>query len=118
MIITGSRGGRWRSLNVPGAQAETETPQTDVQAKPILFPPGQIVATPGALDMGIDLLPYLMRHLTGDWGDLEEHDWQENEFSLHRDLRLWSGYNTPNGRLIIITEADRSATTFLLPDEY
>ena len=87
----------------------------------MLFHPGQIVATPGALSLserGIDLLACLQRHLNGDWGDLCEEDEQENEFSLQNSLRLLSAYNTPCGKLWIITEADRSVTTFLLPEEY
>ena len=87
----------------------------------MLFPPGQIVATPGALELaeqGIDLLAYLNRHLSGDWGDLCQEDKAENNFSLANGFRLLSAYDTPAGSLWIITEADRSVTTFLLPDEY
>ena len=57
-------------------------------------------------------------HLNGDWGDLCEDDKEENAFSLKHGYRLLSAYNTPHGQLWIITEADRSATTFLLPEEY
>lgn len=86
-----------------------------------LFKSGQVVVTPGAMNLrvqGISLFTYLKRHLTGDWGDLSERDKEENQFSLHRNLRLLSSYNTPLGKLWIITEADRSSTTILLPDEY
>jgi len=86
-----------------------------------LFDPGQIVATPGALNLaeqGVNLLAYLLRHISGDWGELEEEDKRENEFSLRNGFRILSAYNTQSGRLWIITEADRSATTFLLPEEY
>ena len=87
------------------------------------FEPGQIVATPGALEAfrasGDDPLAYLIRHLTGDWGDVDEHDRHENELSLREGFRLLSAYATSNGtRFWIITEADRSVTTFLLPAEY
>ena len=82
------------------------------------FQPGNLVATPGALSLGINLLPYLQRHLNGVWGDLDEEDKAENDFSLQHGYRLLSAYQTPHGRLWIITEADRSATTFLLPEEY
>ena len=82
------------------------------------FQPGHIVATPGALSLGINLLSYLKRHLNGDWGDIEVEDQAENEFSLEHGCRLLSAYQTPGGKLWIITEADRSATTFLLPEEY
>ena len=86
-----------------------------------LFTPGQIVATPGALELagrGTNLHAFLRRHLTGDWGDLGEEDKQENEFSLDNDFRILSAYNTPAGRLWIITESDRSSTCMLLPSEY
>jgi hypothetical protein len=86
-----------------------------------LFEPGQIVATPGALDLaeqGVNLLAYLKRHLNGDWGEMDEEDKKENNFSLMNGYRLLSAYKTRLGKLWIITEADRSVTTFLLPDEY
>ena len=89
--------------------------------KTILFPPGQIVATTGAMEMaekGINLLAYLRRHLQGDWGELDKADIQENNFSLKNGYRLLSSYTTRLGKLWIITEADRSVTTFLLPSEY
>ena len=87
----------------------------------MLFPYGQIVATPGALELAeksVNLLDYLRRHLTGDWGDMCPEDKAENDFSLQHGYRLLSAYSTPFGQLWIITEADRSATTFLLPEEY
>lgn len=90
-----------------------------------LFSPGQVqvVATPGALEAmkeaGDEPTLYLLRHQTGDWGDLEEEDKAENDFSLGRALRLFSAYHLKDGTKIwIITEADRSATTILLPSEY
>lgn len=59
------------------------------------------------------------RHLTGDWGDLEVEDKVENELSLREGFRLLSAYHLPDGTKVwIITEADRSVTTVLLPDEY
>ena len=87
----------------------------------MLFNPGTIVATPGAMELaeqGINLLAYLKRHLKGDWGELCQEDKAENNLSLRCGYRLLSAYETPLGKLWIITEADRSATTFLLPDEY
>ena len=89
--------------------------------KQTLFNTGQIVATPGALELaegGVNLLAYLARHVSGDWGDLGKEDKQENDISLEHRFRILSAYNTPKGRLWIITESDRSATTFLLPEEY
>ena len=87
------------------------------------FPPGQFVATPGALQAFAEAdespLTYLRRHLAGDWGELDEEDRQENERSLAHGLRLFSAYLLNNGtRLWIITVSDRSATTLLLPEEY
>ena len=87
----------------------------------MLFNPGTIVATPGAMELaeqGIDLLIYLQRHINGDWGDLCQDDKTENNISLQNGYRLLSAYDTPRGSLWLITEADRSATTFLLPKEY
>lgn len=84
---------------------------------------GRLVATPGALaaiaDAGDDPLTFLRRHAAGDWGDVDEHDRQENELSLREGFRLLSAYRLQDGtRLWVITEADRSSTTLLLPEEY
>lgn len=87
------------------------------------FELGRLLATPGALRAvertGSELLHYLQRHWRGDWGEVCEADRRENEYSLNRDLRLLSAYRLADGTKIwIITEADRSATTVLLPEEY
>ena len=87
------------------------------------FQPGRIVATPGALAAleasGEAPVGYLARHITGDWGDVDEHDHRENELSLIHGFRLLSAYTLNSGTKIwIITEADRSVTTVLLPEEY
>jgi hypothetical protein len=91
--------------------------------QPPKFPLGQIVATPGALralvEAGQNPMEFVRRHQAGDWGDLSEDDRQENEWSLQRRLHLLSAYQTANGeRIWVVTEADRSATTLLLPEEY
>jgi len=88
-----------------------------------LFQLGGLYATPGAIAAleaaGETAATYLGRHALGDWGDMDPEDLLENERSLGRGSRLFSGYNLPTGdRLWIITEADRSATTVLLPAEY
>ncbi len=88
-----------------------------------LFSAGQIVATPGALALlgqaHRSPLEFLSRHLRGDWGDLCQDDKTENELSLKYGFRLISSYQvTDTERLWIITEADRSVTTLLLPAEY
>jgi hypothetical protein len=87
------------------------------------FQPGQIVATPGALEAfrasGESPLTFLRRHLAGDWGEVDEHDRRENELSLQNGWRLLSAHTLSTGvKFWIITEADSSVTTFLLPDEY
>ena len=87
------------------------------------FPAGQLVATPGALaaleTSGDSLFTYLQRHLAGDWGEVDEDDRRENELSLEKGFRLMSVYRLRDETKIwVITEADRSATTVLLPEEY
>ena len=88
-----------------------------------LFDPGQIVATSGALDAlaKAEQHPgdFLTRHLAGDWGELCKDDTVANQEALETNLRLMSAYTTRNQtKLWIITEADRSVTTLLLPEEY
>ena len=87
------------------------------------FELGQIVATPGALaalkKAGQQPGEFLTRHVKREWGDLDDEDRKENEYSLEHGFRLLSAYKTNAGdRLWIITEADRSVTTLLLPEEY
>ena len=87
------------------------------------FSLGQICATPGALQAITEAeqepLEFLARHQSGDWGDVCEEDRKENEFSLTRRLRLFSVYHTSKDvKIWVITEADRSITTILLPEEY
>jgi hypothetical protein len=89
----------------------------------VKFHPGQIVATPGALAAlsasGENVLDYFERHLAGDWGEVDEHDRKENELSLREGFRLLSAYTLRDGAKIwVITEADRSSATILLPEEY
>ena len=91
-------------------------------AKP-KFRIGTLVATPGALDALTDAqqspMAFVVRHIVGDWGDLDEHDRQANEDALRNGDRLFSVYRTAKGvKLWVITEADRSSTCVLLPDEY
>ena len=88
-----------------------------------LFPLGHIVATPGALaalqEAGHTAQEFLVRHSAGDWGELSAEDRQENIFALTRSLRLLSAYRLSTGvRIWVITEADRSATTILLLEDY
>ena len=70
---------------------------------------------------GMDISPIslLRRHQRGDWGDLDDEDKAENEFSLTKHLRIFSSYNLAEKiKVWVITEADRSVTTILLPEEY
>ena len=93
---------------------------TQTQSK---FPLGRIVATPGALAAlqaaGQQLHEFLVRHMSGDWGVLSEEDRQENELSVREGFRILSAYHTRLGeKFWVITEADRSVSTLLLPQEY
>ena len=88
-----------------------------------LFPLGQVVSTTGALDAlsraDQDAWEFLSRHASGDWGDLGEENRLENERSIKNGCRLLSAYTLSTGtRIWIITEADRSSTCILLPEEY
>jgi hypothetical protein len=86
------------------------------------FPLGRVVANPGALTLleeyGEDPLYYLARHRSGVLGELDEHDRRKNELSLKHGWRVVSSYPVREKTIWIITEADRSYTTILLPEEY
>lgn len=84
---------------------------------------GRILATPAALDALQEAkLPaddYLQRHGNADWGDLDEEDGKANDRALEEGGRLLSSYRLPTGATLwIITEADRSSTTLLIPADY
>lgn len=87
-----------------------------------LFPLGQVVATPGALKVldkeAVNASVLLQRHQSGDWGIVPEEDAQENQASVTNGNRILSSYPIGDARIWIITEADRSSTTLLLPQEY
>jgi hypothetical protein len=88
----------------------------------VLFPLGRIVATPGALAL-LDRakssgLEHVLRHVTGDFGVVCEEDAQANRAAIRGETRVFSAYDVSGERLWIITEADRSVTTLLLPEEY
>jgi hypothetical protein len=86
------------------------------------LPLGKVVATPGALKLLMEAkghpFDYLARHALGDWGELCTYDHRQNEMALRDSYRVLSSYDVPAGRIWIITEADRSVTTILLPEEY
>ena len=99
------------------------------------FPFGRLLMTPGVLELADELgaeavlAGPLSRHLSRDWGDLDESDRKANDQALGTGERILSAYkvrrkevgfrqSTPTRKVWVITEADRSATTVLLPDEY
>jgi hypothetical protein len=86
------------------------------------LPLGRVVATPGALklltEVGEDPFCYLARHASGDWGEIDAHDRRENKLSLRHGWRIVSSYPIGEKVIWVVTEADRSVTTVLLPEEY
>jgi hypothetical protein len=95
--------------------------QAATQAKP-LFALGQTLATPGALEtmqqLGVSPIALLTRHQRGDWGDMDKEDKHANDQALTLGDRIFSAYQLEAVKFWVITEADRSATTILLPEEY
>lgn len=87
-----------------------------------LFELGRVVGTPAALaaleEAGVEPLELLRRHASGDWGVVPKEDARENELSVERGYRVISSYSVGEEKVWIITEADRSVTTILLPGEY
>ena len=85
-----------------------------------LFKLGKLVMTQGAINkISIDDMQIgLMKHSMGDWGDMPEEDKIQNNKSLEWGDRLMSAYKSGETKFWIITEADRSVTTILLPEEY
>jgi len=86
-----------------------------------IFRLGRIVSTPNALQSLTreDIFKGIQRHQAGDWGDLKAPDWEANDRALTQNGRIVSAYNAQSGtRFWIITEADRSVTTVLLPEDY
>lgn len=106
--------------HTPG-EREPRDPE-DSEPKP-LFELGQVVGTPGAIralaEAEQEPIELLIRHVTGDWGDLPDEDKDENERSVKQGYRVFSAYKLDTGTKVwVITEWDRSVTTILLPDEY
>jgi hypothetical protein len=94
-----------------------------IELKPGLpkFQLGGMYSTPGAIEAlsPLEMHTFLSRHHRGDWGDLDEEDKAASDQSLIDGSRLLSAYHSAKGiKVWIITEADRSATTILLPSEY
>jgi hypothetical protein len=87
------------------------------------FESGKFVGTPGAIralgDADQTALEFLTRHVMGDWGEVDQEDACENEVSVREGFRILSAYTLKTGvKIWLITEADRSITTILLPEEY
>lgn len=87
------------------------------------FPLGAVVATPAALrllrDNGLTPMQLLLRHSTGDWSEMDKQDQEANSLAIKSGARLFASYDvTEQDRVWIITEADRSSTTILLPSDY
>lgn len=90
-----------------------------------LFPLGQVVATPDAIasleEAGESAMPLLLRHQSGDWGEaLCDDDKSLNDDSVRDGSRILSAYILKNTgqKVWILTEADRSSTCVLLPENY
>lgn len=87
------------------------------------FKLGRILITRGIADIfgqdfSLELYEVLIRHSSGDWGDVPEEDKTSNEIALKRGYRIISSYKLRKTQIWVITEADRSSTLILLPDEY
>lgn len=85
------------------------------------FKVGRIVSTPGALHAltNEDIGRAIVRHQAGDWGELDAEDCEANDRAVNHGLRILSQYTSGKGvKFWIITEADRSSTCVLLPEEY
>ena len=88
-----------------------------------LFPLGQLVATPGAMEAlernGNPIAELLARYIQGDWGTVDQEDWHANDAAVVNGDRILAAYNLNDGtKLWAITEADSSSTCLLLPEEY
>ncbi len=99
-------------MNTPSARSDEPQPK---------FLVGRIVATPNAINQipSDEIMNALARHIQGDWGALDTDDWDSNECALKNGGRLFSQYrSTQDIKFWITTEADRSVTTVLLPEDY
>lgn len=104
------------------SQSSDKRALLDVRRKRPLFLLGQILSTPGVLEhldhYGVNAQPYLERHITGDFGDVCADDVRENIFAIEHGFRILSAYMIAGRKVWCITEADRSCTTLLFPEEY
>jgi len=97
-------------------------PHNNQNPNKALFPLGQIVATPSAISLlkklSTDPRELLIKHATGDWTEMEQEDQESNESAIQHACRVFSAYTLSDNKFWVITEADRSSTTVLLPEEY
>jgi hypothetical protein len=94
-----------------------------IQISKPLFPLGEVVATPGAIEAlekaKTSAWDLLRRHVAGDFGEVDQDDWQANLEAIKDDARILSAYTLTTGeRIWVITEADRSSSCLLLPQDY
>lgn len=101
----------------------TTTNESNTTPSAVRFPLGRLFMTQGAIEAleeaGQSPQDFISRHARLEQGELCNDDQRENEFSVDKPLRIFSAYKTSKGvKIWVITEADRSATTILLPEEY
>lgn len=100
----------------------TQHDSSNTKKKPVRpIPLGQTVITRGVQSSvpPAELLRALSRHASGDWGEIHPDDWAENELAVKQGFRILSAYTSQSAvKFWVITEADRSSTTILLPEEY
>lgn len=92
-----------------------------MQEKAKQFPTGRLLCTPNAINRvgKEEMMAAFSRHRQGDWGEVCPEDWRSNDQAIRAGMRILSAYRTKTGQKFwIITEADRSATTILLPEDY
>lgn len=96
--------------------------KTHIRGKAPLFPLGQVVATREVLTHfekhGINAQDYLDRHVRGDWGDISSPDAAQNVYSVREGFRIFSQYTIAQRKVFVVTEADRSSTAIMFPEEY
>lgn len=108
-------------MTTPVEQKQKPALGASSKACPV-FKLGSVVATPAALEVldraGVDFLTLINRHVRGDFGDLCAEDWELNTAAIAAGDRILSSYQLATGKVWLITEGDRSATTVLLPSDY
>ncbi len=94
----------------------------EANGQPLLFSSGQIVIMPAGQETltraGVAIKTLLDRHFTGDGGDLRADDVDANTDAIAGGMRVFSSYPVGAGRIWILTEAVRSCTTVMAPDDY